>query len=69
MIHLPRFLLILIVGITLCLPVIADEPPVKKSNNNICHPKGGEYYSRTKNYRPYQTMEECMKSGGRKAKK
>jgi hypothetical protein len=50
-------------------PVGAADPPVKKSKNDICHPKGGTYYKRTKSYTPYQSMEECIKSGGRKSKK
>ncbi len=51
--------------------VIAAEevPPVKKSKSGICHPKGGTYYKRTKNYRPYSSMEACLKSGGRKPKR
>ena len=53
----------------LSTPVNADEPPVKKSKSGICHAKGSTYYSRTKNYTSYQTMEACLKSGGRKPKK
>ena len=47
----------------------ADSPPVKKSKSGICHPQGGTYYSRTKNYTPYQTMAACIKSGGRRPKR
>ena len=43
--------------------------PVKKSKNNICHPKGGQYYSRTKNHTPFLTMQACLNSGGRKARR
>jgi hypothetical protein len=46
-----------------------ESPPVKKSKSGICHPKGGTYYSRTKNYTPYSSMEACIKSGGRRPKK
>ncbi len=50
--------------------VAAEEvPPVKKSKSGICHPKGGTYYKRTKNYTPYSSMEACLKSGGRKPKR
>lgn len=69
MARLKHFFLIVAVGFTLSLPVSAADPPVKKSVNNICHPKGGTYYKRTKNYTPYKTMKECIKSGGRKPKK
>jgi len=47
----------------------SSNPPVKKSNSGICHPKGGSYYSRTKNFESYETMDECIKSGGRKPKR
>ncbi len=53
----------------LAIPAFADEPPVKKSKNDICHPKNGQYYSKTKNYTSYKSMKECIKSGGRKSKK
>jgi len=46
-----------------------DNPPVKKSKSGICHPKGGTYYSRTKHFISYKTMEACIKSGGRKPKR
>ena len=44
--------------------VLAEEPSVKKSKSGICHAKGSTYYSKTKNYTPYQSMEACLKSGG-----
>ena len=37
--------------------------PVKKSRSGICHPKGGTYYSRTRHYIPYDTMQACLDSG------
>ena len=50
---------------------IADNsnPPVKKSNTGICHPKGGTYYEQTKNFTPFKSMDECIKSSGRPPKK
>ncbi|WP_339718713.1 hypothetical protein [Marinomonas primoryensis] len=50
-------------------PSLAADPPVKKSKSGICHTKGSTYFSRTKNYSSYNTMEKCLKSGGRKPKK
>ena len=38
---------------------------VKKSSSGICHNEQSSYYSRTKNYTPYQTLEACVASGGR----
>lgn len=45
-----------------------SEPAVKMSKTGICHPRGGTYYSRTKNYTPYPSMEACIKAGGRPPK-
>lgn len=46
----------------------SDDPAVKKSTNNICHQKGTRYYSQTKNYTPYATLQACLDSGGRMPK-
>ncbi len=46
-----------------------DEPPVKKSSAGICHAKGSTYYVKTKSFTPYNTMDECVKSGGRLPKR
>jgi hypothetical protein len=46
-----------------------DQPPVKKSSSGICHPKGGSYYDRTRNFTSFNSMEECIKSGGRPPKR
>jgi hypothetical protein len=61
--------MLLIASFGIGLESFADEPPVKKSNSGICHPKGGTYYSRTTHYTPYSSMEACIKSGGRAPKK
>ena len=42
----------------------ADAPPVKKSDSAICHDKSSPSYERTKNFTPFKTMDECIKSGG-----
>ena len=45
---------------------VSGEPEVKKSNTGICHERGvSPYYSKTKNYIPYSSVEECLASGGR----
>jgi hypothetical protein len=46
-----------------------SNPPVKLSESGICHPRGGEYYSRTKKFRPFDSMEACVKAGGRPARR
>jgi len=43
--------------------------PVKKSKTNICHKKGSKYYDQTKYFRAYQTMKDCIESGGRLPKR
>ena len=45
------------------------DAPVKKSKTGICHAPGSTYYSRTKNFAPFKTLGECLKSGGRLPKK
>jgi len=47
----------------------SEEPPVKKSSTGICHPQGGTYYDKTKNFTPFGTIDECLESGGRMPKK
>ena len=43
--------------------------PVKKSNTNICHEKGSRYYDITKHFKAYQTIKDCIASGGRLPKR
>ena len=45
-------------------------PKVKKSKSGICHSMDSSpYYSRTKNFTPYSSLESCLESGGRCPKK
>ena len=47
-----------------------SNPIVKKSKSGICHAKNSSsHYSRTKNFTVYQSLELCLKSGGRCPKK
>jgi hypothetical protein len=48
--------------------IASDEPPVKMSKSGICHERGSTYYSKTKNYTSYNTLDEYLRTGGRKAK-
>jgi hypothetical protein len=41
------------------------EPPVKKSRSGICHSKGSRFYNQTKNFTPFNTLDDCIRSGGR----
>ena len=47
----------------------SSDVPVKKSKTGICHKPGSTYYSRTKSFTPFKTLDECLKSGGRLPKK
>ena len=47
----------------------SNDAPVKKSKTGICHAPGSTYYNQTKNFTPFKTLEECLKSGGRLPKR
>jgi hypothetical protein len=50
------------------IAIANDEPPVKMSKTGICHERGSTYYSKTKNYTAFNTLEECLRAGGRRPK-
>ena len=60
---------LLLTTIFISTSVFGQSEPVKKSNSGICHKPGSTYYQQTKNFTPYKTLEECLKSGGRLPKK
>ncbi len=41
---------------------------VKMSDSGICHDVSSRHYERVKNFKPYQSMQECLDAGGRKPK-
>jgi hypothetical protein len=45
------------------------NPPVKKSTSAICHEKGTLFYKNTKTFTPYNSLPDCLNSGGRLPKK
>ena len=47
------------------LSSFASQPPVKLSNSGICHDESSAFYSRTKDYIVFQSIEACLSSGGR----
>ena len=55
------------VSVTVAAPVFAQsDPPVKMSVSGICHQKGkSSYYAQTKKFTAYNTLDECLKAGGR----
>ena len=58
-------------SLLLTAPVFAQsDPPVKMSSSGICHEKGkSSYYAQTKKFTAYNTLDECLKAGGRMPKK
>lgn len=54
-----------IVTLLLACPFPAVADLVKKTNSGICHPPASSYYERTKNFQAFDSVEECLASGGR----
>ena len=42
---------------------------VKLSTSGICHDASSRHYERVKNFKPYESMQECLDNGGRAPKK
>jgi hypothetical protein len=59
----------LISTILISTSAFAQSEPIKMSKSGICHKPGSTYYQQTKNFTPYKTLDECLKSGGRLPKK
>jgi endonuclease YncB( thermonuclease family) len=51
------------------IPETPGEGPVRKSRNNICHDPSMSTYSSVQHFTSFQTLEECIASGGRLPKK
>ena len=49
--------------------ILAQGIPVKMSNSGICHAPNTTYYEQTKKFTSYNTLDECLKAGGRMPKK
>lgn len=47
----------------------AENTVVKKSSSDICHEPGTMSYPDVKKFTPYDTIEQCLQSGGRLPKK
>ena len=54
---------------SIALSGCASEPNVKKSSTGLCHEKGTNYYKNTKSFDSFDTIEDCLNSGGRLPKK
>jgi len=51
------------------VPVKKEADIIKKSSSGICHDKTSKFYEKTKKFKPFKTMKECLDSGGRLPKK
>jgi hypothetical protein len=43
----------------------AAGPAVKKSQTQICHPRGTKTYAQTRRYKAYDSLQACLDAGGR----
>ncbi len=46
-------------------PAFAQSGVVKKSTSGICHAPDSPWYGRTKNFQAYDSLQQCLSSGGR----
>jgi hypothetical protein len=42
------------------------QPEVKKSRNGVCHARGEQGYRQTTSFVPFESLDACLKSGGRR---
>ena len=47
----------------------AEGGVVKKSKSGICHNTASSYYNRTKSFTPFNSLRDCLDSGGRLPKR
>ena len=60
-----KVILLLFLLIAGCDNIQNSNPNVKKSLSSICHEKRSQYYKQTKKYESFNTIEDCLNSGGR----
>ena len=56
-------LLLLLLFLTSCDNI--KNPNVKKSSSGICHEIGTQYYKQTKKFESFDSIQDCLTSGGR----
>ena len=61
-----KFLIFILIFFNSCDSQVV---PVKKSRTGICHEYGSKYYEQTKHFEVFQSLDECIDSGGRFPKK
>ena len=61
-----KFLIFILIFFNSCDSQVV---PVKKSRTGICHEYGSKYYEQTKHFKAFQSIDECIDSGGRLPKR
>ena len=61
-----KFLIFMLIFLNSCDSHVV---PVKKSWTGTCHEYGSKYYEQTKHFEVFQSMDECVESGGRLPKR
>ena len=56
---------IILIFLGACDNIQNNNPNVKKSSTGICHEKRSQYYKQTKKYESFDTIDDCLNSGGR----
>ena len=59
------YIIIFSLFLTSCDNFQSLDPNVKKSNTGICHKKGSQYYKQTKDFISFDSIKDCLNSGGR----
>ena len=54
-----------VLALVLACPIGTAAGLVKKTSAGICHPPESAYYERTRNYQTFDSIQECLASGGR----
>ena len=55
----------LVIGSLILASACSLAEPVKMSSNGICHDQNSAFYERTKSFTAYDSLDECLKAGGR----
>lgn len=57
--------LITVLSLLITVSTNTIAQPIKLSTSGICHDETSRFYSRTKNYTPFDSIAACIKAGGR----
>ncbi len=59
---LKRFALL---AVTAAFAATSHAAAVKQSSSGICHDQNSSYYERTKRFKPFSSLDACLRAGGR----